>query len=228
MKVFFFPGWSFKKGIFSEIISKLNIESKIFPWDKYLSNTGKKEIISELRSVDEPILCGWSLGGYFCQELVSLTPVKHCILISCGGSFVKSQFNNYGTSEKVINLMITSLESQPELTLTSFFRKATYPNKLDIDNFRAKTLLDISSPNLIKGLNYLVNYRYKKRKLDCKIQIIQGNKDRIFNKKGTSFLKKELNCQIEILEEAGHLIPLTHSKIVAKNINKILTDGKKK
>ena len=107
----FISGWGFSKNIFNGPDNNFDA----FDWQEVISNpTLIEDYLSTKKNI---ILIGWSLGAFILQNHKNHKNVIGAVFISSGLTFIKSQLNPYGVSEKLIYKMIKTASVSEKISL---------------------------------------------------------------------------------------------------------------
>ncbi len=147
-------------------------------------------------------IIGFSLGAIVALQLAQRYSFKKIVLIAPTFSFCANKQQRYGISQKILDAMILSLESNTEQTLQRFYINcgiSTFPENI------------YTKEQLLAGLNYLRSIDIPRNSFagNPELIVLHGTNDRIIPIESGREVAKWYNTQI--FETTGaHISPLTN------------------
>ncbi len=188
-------------------------------------------LADRITSAPSPVvLIGWSMGAMTCLETAIKLKEKiaSLILISGTGRFCYGPDYAHGTLREGLDTMIDGIYKKPRWTLEAFYKKSFMPKGYSppILNHLLKGAFAASQEKLADGLKYMREFdvRSTLASLNMPVLLIHGNKDRIVPAGASEYLSRNIpNSRLQLIEDAGHAIPLTHAENISDAISSFLT-----
>ena len=221
-KIIFISGWAADDNIWKKITEKINCEYIILPWEKCLGSTSENnELHKVLIETDRKyILAGWSLGGLIALDAAITFGKKIEKLIMISSTSRMTEDNGYtGTDKRLLRSMKLRLSKMKEKVLKDFFSSAFKPEKNDRMNDFLNQAEKYNVDSLKHGLEYLekTDLREKLSNIKCPLHLFHGKQDQIMKYENSIYLSEKIdNAELEIIPDAGHMIPLFYPELIFK------------
>lgn len=195
---FILPGMGASSNMYNSLKQELNFDVHFLNWPKYQNEASFKDIaerlIEENNIRDVDIIGGSSLGGMIALEIASILDIKAVILM---GSAI---------SRNEINKLLSIFSPFTSIAPISFIQTLAGKNKHIISQ-----MFSDSDPAFIRAMcKYISSWPGYQGPID-KIYRIHGQKDHIIS-------CPKSGC--EVIENAGHLLPISHAKECAALIER--------
>lgn len=233
--VIFIHGWGLNKAVWEAIIAPLSIPYKALNLPGHgdsplADNTIQAWIQALIKDIpDNAILIGWSLGGLMALNIAHYYPqkVKAIGLIASNPCFVKN--NNWpGMDKATLEKFSVSLLEDMEKTWQKFLNLQFLQQKNAKQLIKALKEKVVSQglahkPALQQGLTFLgQDWRYCLANIHIPIYLLLGGKDKLVPVEIANNMQDFYkNIKVQIIEEAGHGLLLTHADQVIKMVNEL-------
>ena len=216
------PGFGFSPAIWNALTSELSSPLQLMSLPA-IDETFTIEMICEnIISSCPPhsILMGWSLGGMIAIKLASMFPSRFKKLILIASTARMEEDDNWpGIHSKAIEELLLSAKNNINLYIKNFLRWCNYPNK----NTHHLDLIHQYFHSGSSGYPYLSllfsqDLRDDFSKLSLPVIHFTGKRDAVISPLQAHALNKTLPHTVEVIEQAGHSLPLTHADMIAKRI----------
>ncbi len=197
-KWYILPGMGATSEMYSSLKRELSFTVQFLDWPCYQGEISYKEIaeriIAENAISEKDIVGGSSLGGMVALEVAMKLNSKAAVLM--GSAFYNSE----------INKLLAMLSPFASITPFSFIQTLAGKNEQVVSQ-----MFSASDPDFIRSMcKYILMWQGYSGSIK-KIYRIHGKKDHI------------INCpagECEVVENAGHLLAITHAKECAAFIEK--------
>ena len=196
---FILPGMGASSKMYNSLKQELNFDVHFLNWPKYQDEVSYKDIaeriIVENHIRDTDIIGGSSLGGMIALEIASILDTKAVILM--GSAICRNE----------INKLLSAFSSFSSITPISFIQTLAGKNKHIISQ-----MFSDSDPVFIRAMcKYISSWPGYQGAID-KVYRIHGHNDHIIS-------CPKSGC--DIIENAGHLLPISHAKECAALLERV-------
>lgn len=222
IEVYLFHGWALSPGVWDGLINALksneNPDSNL-NFNFHLYNRGYFSAESSnyfSTGSGTTVIVTHSLGLHF----VPLSLLHKADFIFVVSGFLN--FHKFGGSytKRIVNKMIEKLKLEPETVLREFYKNMFLPNVID-DEFMKEEIKGINVQRLMDDLNYLNDVIITQRIFSSRsrISLMHGEGDRISSHRHSlNWMMKMNNVSGRIIRNAGHSLPITHTKLISEYI----------
>jgi pimeloyl-[acyl-carrier protein] methyl ester esterase len=224
--IIFISGWATNNNIWTNVTQQMNNKTISIPWNRCLKekNNENKLYSTLMKDDSEYTLVGWSLGGIIALNGAINFPkkIKKLLLISSTARML-ADTNYNGTPEKHLRSMKIKLQKYKEKVLNDFLSVSFNPerNNCPDEIINCAKLYDTNT--LKDGLEYLAksDFRNKLQNIKCPVNILHGEYDQVIPCANSLYLSEKIEkAQIHIVPNAGHMLPLYHSKLILEGLKK--------
>ncbi|CAB1276991.1 alpha/beta fold hydrolase [Candidatus Nitrosacidococcus tergens] len=224
-------GWGFYSGIWRSLVHQLSLDFRVTLID--LPGHGHSQPLTEEKSLAEisamvaavvpfpAIWLGWSLGGLIGLYIAihQLAIVNKLILVATTPKFTTTDDWPYGTNPKIFDSFSARLQKNPEDTLKRF--SLLQNQGLKGIAHLTKELIAETKVNYSRGdsLGVMLNIlkeedlREEMIKIKCSLSFILGKEDRLVPSELGNWIQVQIPLsQLYLLDNAGHILFLSHSK----------------
>lgn len=167
------------------------------------------------------MLIAHSLGSLLALQSSQLSDqVKAVVLIGGFARFIKDEDYPHGKPESGIVMMQNMMKLAAKMVLDKFYQAMAAPSQFQV-KIEGKT--DVA--RLKSGLQYLADTDLREGLNDIKapVMIIHGEKDQIVSAKLAEYLAENIpNSILELIPDAGHALPFTHTQKCLDLIDKFI------
>lgn len=187
----------------------------------------KRELDKILPSSERIVLGGISMGGYWAFEFFRKYPdkVSKLILIStrAGKDLPEAKNRRLAMAGKV---EIDGVGYLPEVMLSGLLGATTHENRPHIVEAVKKMILMANPSSVAAAQRAMANRRDQTEQLSTisvPTLVIAGKEDRLITVSEAEWMAKTIpNCELKVIETAGHLIPLETPELFTKILSEFL------
>lgn len=169
----------------------------------------------------------WSLGGLIAVRLAERYPelIKQIIFIASAPQFIADGNNQYCIDRNWFESFVKDFKDKPQDTLKKFIALQVKDDENAMGTARLlKKYCDVKYFNLDEcylGLKILEIPLLKElQNLKCTTSFIHGEKDSVLSYKAAEFAARQVNSEIQIVKNAGHVPHVSHPENTVPLIEK--------
>ncbi|MCL2689905.1 MAG: alpha/beta hydrolase [Chitinispirillia bacterium] len=216
-KTIVFGGWAVKPEILEPIFGKdahyidINeIVPKLFD-SRQLKKNWHEIVLSECQLTDDDVpntIAGWSSGAMFAYSISRIICPQKLILLSATPRFCRKEGCRFGVRESVVDQMISTLSTDPQNVLTSFYKRCGL-------SYDSKATSDYTAEQLQYGLHFLKQADlHPLEPLKTSPVFFHGEDDQIIPKEASVYFSKQIGG-IHIALSGGHAFFTEHNEDIA-------------
>lgn len=178
-------------------------------------------------------IVAWSMGGLIAIHIAKKFPqlIKQIILISSVPQFVSTNEFRYGINKTWFDKFILDFRNNSRSTFGKFIALQAKGDEYQMSTLRflkQNCVFDnFDIDECLRGLELLqqqqLNHEFQV--LNCKRMFIHGDKDTVLPIASAQFVAQQTNCELKIIENAGHAPQISHPDLTARLLLDTLNDA---